>query len=81
MRRAVGGEGDERAEPMKDIDIWRTAQTMISEYGDDAVIVASQRIDALMALGDIDGRIAWRRIKSAIEDLLEKERPEGKLVN
>ena len=58
---------------MEDIDIWRTAKAMINQYGEDALIMAAQRIDELMASGDIDGRIVWRRVYFAIEELLRTE--------
>ena len=60
---------------MEEIDIWRTAKQLIEQHGEDADIVAAQRIDALMASGDIDGRIAWRRIYFAIGQLQAKTRP------
>jgi len=51
-----------------------TAGTLIARYGEDAPIIAAQRIDALMAKGDLDGRIVWRRVKAAIEELMAMKR-------
>jgi hypothetical protein len=62
---------------MEDIDVWRTAKLLIDQHGEDAPIIVAQRIDALMAKGDLDGRIAWRRVKFAIERLMAYTRREG----
>lgn len=60
---------------MEDIDVWRTAQLLITLHGDTAPIVAAQRLDVLMASGDLDGRVAWRRIAHAVDELMAKGRP------
>jgi hypothetical protein len=52
-----------------DLDIYRAANLLIDRYGDDALTEAAQMIDRMLAEGDSEGRIVWRRIKRAIEEL------------
>lgn len=66
---------------MLEIDIWRTAKIMVDQYGDDAPIIAAQRIDALLDLGDLDGMNVWKRVAGAIEHLMSGEKPPGVTEN
>lgn len=52
-----------------DIDIWRSANLLIKQHGADAAIVAAQRADELLAAGDVEGQLVWKRIITAINDL------------
>ncbi len=63
------------------LDIYRSANGLIEQQGDDAPIHAAMRADELMAAGDMDDRAVWLRIVKAIEDLLSKERPKGEKVH
>ncbi len=58
-----------------DIDIYRSANELIKQFGDAADIEAAMRADELAADGDMQGRTVWLRIVKAIEELLSKERP------
>ena len=53
-----------------DLDIWRAAQLMVKQYGEDAPIQAGVRADELLAEGDLDGAATWR----AIEELQRARR-------
>ncbi len=64
-----------------DLDIYRSANELIEQHGDDAPILAAMRADELMESGDMDGRVVWLRIVNAIEELLSEERPEGEKVH
>ncbi len=64
-----------------DLDIYRSANELIKQHGDDAPIHAAMRADELMETGDMDGRAVWLRIVKAVEELLAKERPEGEKVH
>ena len=59
------------------IDIYRTANELIKQHGDDAPIHAAMRADKLLDAGDMDGQAVWKRILAAVEELLSEERPEG----
>jgi len=52
-----------------EVDIYRAANLLIDRYGDDALTEAARRVDQMLADGDSEGRIVWRRIKRAIEAL------------
>ncbi len=52
-----------------DVDIYRAARATIARYGDGAALHAAHRADALLALGDMEGRRVWHRIGDAIDEL------------
>ncbi len=52
-----------------DLDIYRAARATIARCGDGAALNAARRADALLALGDIEGRAVWHRIERAIDEL------------
>jgi hypothetical protein len=52
-----------------DIDIWRAANRLIKQHGENAEIVAAQRADLMLERGDPEGRLIWLRIKRAIAEL------------
>ena len=58
-----------------DLDIYRSANELIEQYGEDTPVHAAMRADELMETGDMDGRAMWLRIVKAIEELLSEERP------
>lgn len=57
---------------MDEIDIWRVANLLIEEHGDEAVSLASKRADAMLAQSDTDGFTAWLQVVKAIETLQRK---------
>ncbi len=59
-----------------DLDVYRSANKLIEQHGEDAPILAAMRADELM-----DGRTVWLRIVKAAEELLAEERPEGEKVH
>ena len=58
-----------------DLDVYRSANELIKQYGDAANIDAAMRADELMDAGDMDGEAVWLRIVKAIEELQSEERP------
>ena len=52
-----------------DLDIWRAANLLIVQHGDDAEMTAASRADDLLDRGDIDGQRVWLRIRRAIAEL------------
>ena len=54
------------------IDIWRAANEIMKLYGEDAVLRACMRADALLDQGDTKGFFVWKRIARAIDDLAQK---------
>ena len=63
-----------------DPDIYRAAKLLIDQRGEEAAAYAGDRSESLLADGDIDGCIVWRRILAAIEELLRGPR-EGERLN
>ena len=56
-----------------DLDIYRSANELIEQYGDAADIEAAMRADERLAAGDMDGEAVWIRIVKAIEELRQRE--------
>ena len=63
------------------IDIYRVANLLIGEHGDDASIQAAMKADKMLDKGDWDGRNVWWRRMLAVEELLSKERPKDAEVH
>ena len=64
-----------------DLDIYRSANELIKQHGEDAPIHAAMRADELMETGDMDGRAVWLRIVRAVEELQSQERPDDAEVH
>jgi hypothetical protein len=52
-----------------ELEIWRTAGLLLREHGYDALLIAEQRRDELLADGDLDRMIVWKRIVAAMDEL------------
>ena len=64
-----------------DLDIYRSAQVLVKQHGQDASIHAAMRADELLDKGDLEGYAVWRRILGAVEELQRAEPKEGERVN
>ncbi len=64
-----------------DLDIYRSAQALIKQHGQDAPIEAAMRADAMLEAGDLDGCAVWRRILRAVEELQGTEPKSGEAVH
>ncbi len=53
-----------------EIDIYRSANVLICQHGENAALEAAMRADAMLERGDSDGCAAWKRILRATETLL-----------
>ncbi len=56
-----------------DLDIYRSAQVLVKQHGQDAPIHAAMRADAMLEKGDMDGDAVWKRILRAVEELRRVE--------
>ncbi len=63
---------------VSDLDIWRTANVIIKQYGQDAPIHAAMRADAMLETGDPNGYAVWKRILRAVEELQSVKPGPGK---
>ncbi len=64
-----------------DLDIYRSANELIKQFGDAAEFEAAMRADECLAAGDMEGEAVWLRIVKAVEELLSEERPDGAEVH
>lgn len=61
---------------MEEIDVYRAANLLIRQHGAlGAAIHAAQRVDELLAEGDMDGRNAWLRMLAAVRELSDTQPP------
>ena len=51
----------------RDKEIYGVAKVYLREHGEDAVIHAAMRADALLDAGDLDGQRVWLRVIEAIK--------------
>ncbi len=51
---------------VSDLDIYRSAQALVTHHGEDAPIHAAMRADAMLEAGDLDGYAVWKRILRAV---------------
>jgi hypothetical protein len=54
---------------VSNLDIWRAANLLIREHGDDAELEAARLQDLMLDRDDDEGRLVWARIRQAIEAL------------
>ena len=54
---------------VSDLDIYRSANLLIREHGEDAKLEASLKADKFLEKGELDGVAVWKKIISAIEVL------------
>ena len=57
------------APKVSDLDAYRTAWTLVKQYGADAWFIAAKRADALLEQGDLEGSLVWRGVLHAVEDI------------
>ncbi len=64
-----------------DLDIYRTANVLIREHGEDVALEAAQSADAMLEKGSLDGQRVWKRVLAAIKEIQRQEPREGEAVN
>ncbi len=52
-----------------ELDIFRSANLLVKQHGQDAPIHAAMRADAMLDKGDLDGYAVWKQILRAVEEL------------
>ncbi len=63
-----------------EIDIYRTANVLIREHGEDAALEAAQRADALLEKGCLDGQRVWKRVLAAVKEIQREVVPQFEFV-
>ena len=51
------------------LDIYRSAQVLVTRHGQDAPIEAAMRADSMLERANLDGYAVWRRILRAVGEL------------
>ena len=64
-----------------DLDIYRSAQVLVKQHGQDAPIHAAMRADAMLEAGDLAGVAVWKCILKAVEELQGSEPKPGEAVH
>ncbi len=64
-----------------DLDIYRSANALVKQHGQDAPIHATMRAVAMLETGDLKGYAAWKRILRAVEELQGTEPKPGEAVH
>ncbi len=64
-----------------DLNIYRAAQALVKQHGQDAPIQAAMRADTMLDKGDLDGCAVWKRILRAVEELQGAEIGPGAQVH
>ncbi len=59
---------------IRDLDIYRSANVLIREHGEDAALDAAMCAIAMFDKGDLDRYAVWKRILRAVEEIQRKER-------
>ena len=64
-----------------DLDIYRSAQVLIDQHGEDAAIHAAMRADEMLKAGNIESQAVWKRVLAAVDELQDRERPAGAVTH
>ncbi len=64
-----------------DLNIYRAANELIKQHGDEAPIHAAMKADELLETGDMDGKAVWLRIMKAVEELLSDKQTDGAAIH
>ncbi len=65
-----------------DLDIYRSANLLIDQHGEDAPIFAAMQADKCLEAGGLDGKAVWMGVIRAIKELLDQKPPDdGKSIH
>ncbi len=54
---------------LSDLDIYRSANVLIREHGEDAALEAAMRAGAMLEKGGLEGQAVWKRIVRAVGEI------------
>lgn len=68
-------------EMTSDLDAYRSANLLLQQYGaEGAPLIAANRADAFLNVGDLDGQRVWKSVLAALEELTRSTlRPDERL--
>jgi hypothetical protein len=61
---------------MTNVDIWRSANLLIKQFGDQAELQAAMKADEMLERNDPAGISAWKNVIDAIREL-KRDKPGG----
>ena len=64
---------------VEEIDIYRAANLLIKQHGEDAAIFAAMQADACLEKGELDGKVVWLAVIRAIEELQDTTLPDASI--
>ncbi len=64
-----------------DLDIYRSANVLIRQHGEDAALEAALCADAMLEKGSLDGQRTWKRVLAAVKEIQRQVPREGEAVN
>ncbi len=64
-----------------DLDIYRSANLLVKDHGQDAPIEAAVRADAMLEAGDLEGCAVWKRVLRAVEELQRAVPKSGEAIH
>ena len=64
-----------------DLDIYRSANLLVKQHGQDAQIEAAMEADAMLEKGDLGGYAVWKQVLQAVEELRRMEAAAGTPVS
>ncbi len=56
-----------------DLDIYRSANLLVTQHGEDAPVHAAMRADAMLEAGDLDSYAVWRQIVAVVNEIQREE--------
>lgn len=62
---------------ISDVDIYRSAHSLMQQHGDDAAPHAAMKADECYDARDVQGYVMWRRIVEAVERLRPMKPPKA----
>ncbi len=66
---------------ISDLDMYRSANVIMKQYGKDAQIHCTKRASAMLDKGDLDAYAVWKRILRAMEEIQGTEPKSGEVVH
>ncbi len=63
-----------------DLDIYRTANVLVREHGDEVDLVPAERADSFLEAGDMAGSVVWKQVLKAIKETQRQERGSRELL-
>ena len=66
---------------VSDLDVFRSANILLKQHGDEAPIEAAMHADAMLDRGDLDGQRDWLQILAAVNELLASRSGDGAAAN